>query len=137
MVVKESDFFFIFFKGLLVNILGAIVILVWSFGNICLLYVVLRYFNLHRASSFDEQIGLDESDHKEKSFSYGDFAETTDQDNSKPGKSNTFLLFFKIRMALQIIIFAAATRLNVSVLRGINQRRQIRPTSVISVLSIE
>jgi hypothetical protein len=43
------------------------------------LYVVLRYFNLHRASPSDEQIGLDWSVHKELAYNFGDFEKNNNE----------------------------------------------------------
>ena len=65
-------------QGLIVNAVGGPVIMLWAFFNVCLLYVILRYFNLHRVSASDEQIGLDVSVHKEEAYNYGDFAENED-----------------------------------------------------------
>ena len=68
--------------------MGGIILMAFSFSNVYILYVVLRYFNLHRASPSDEQIGLDESVHKEKSYNFTDFAEKSqDKDDSKKGNS--------------------------------------------------
>lgn len=61
-------------QGLLVNAVGGIVIMLWSFLSICLLYILLRYLNLDRVSASEEQIGLDLSIHKEEAYNYGDFA---------------------------------------------------------------
>ena len=36
---------------------GGITIMIWSFGTTALLYVVLRYFNLHSVTLCDEDIG--------------------------------------------------------------------------------
>lgn len=75
--------------------MGGIILMAFSFSNVYILYVVLRYFNLHRASPSDEQIGLDESVHKEKSYNFTDFAEKSqDKDDSKKGNSY-WLLYLK------------------------------------------
>lgn len=44
----------------MINAVGGIVIMLWSFIIILLLYVILRYFNLHRVSPSDEHIGTQE-----------------------------------------------------------------------------
>lgn len=39
------------------NVIGGAVIIVWSFVTMLLLYVVLRFFNLHRATAREEKLG--------------------------------------------------------------------------------
>ena len=78
-------------QGLLVNAVGGIVIMLWSFFSICLLYIILRYFNLHRVSASEEQIGLDVSIHKEEAYNYGDFAAKNDDIIKTKIGSNSFI----------------------------------------------
>jgi Amt family ammonium transporter len=44
--------------------------MLWSFSITILLYIVLRYFDLHRVSPADEKIGLDMAIHKEKAYDH-------------------------------------------------------------------
>ena len=39
------------------NVIGGATIIVWSFVSILLLYVILRYFDLHRATAREEKLG--------------------------------------------------------------------------------
>ncbi|XP_057367772.1 putative ammonium transporter 1 [Daphnia carinata] len=55
---------------LLINAGGGIVIMCWSFSIISLLYIVLRYFGLHRVSASDEHVGLDMTLHREKAYEF-------------------------------------------------------------------
>ena len=59
-------------KGLLINAGGGIVIMLWSFSIILILYIVLRYFGLHRVSPSDEEIGLDMALHNQKAYHHCD-----------------------------------------------------------------
>ena len=59
-------------KGLLINAGGGIVIMLWSFSIILILYIVLRYFGLHRVSPSDEEIGLDMALHNQKAYRHCD-----------------------------------------------------------------
>nr|CAH0102745.1 unnamed protein product [Daphnia galeata] len=54
--------------GLLINAGGGIVIMLWSFSIILILYMVLRYFGLHRVTPSDEEIGLDMALHNQKAY---------------------------------------------------------------------
>ncbi|KAI9562766.1 hypothetical protein GHT06_010220 [Daphnia sinensis] len=54
--------------GLLVNIFGGLVIIIFSFISILLLYGVLRYFNLHRVSAQEEKLGLDLAIHNQAAY---------------------------------------------------------------------
>ncbi|XP_046449850.1 putative ammonium transporter 1 [Daphnia pulex] len=60
---------------LLINTVGGITIMIWGSGTITLLYVVLRYFNLHRISLSEEQNGLDELVHKQQAYCFEDVLE--------------------------------------------------------------
>jgi hypothetical protein len=42
----------------LVNVFGGAVIAIFSFMSVLFLYVILRYFNLHRVSDREEKIGI-------------------------------------------------------------------------------
>lgn len=44
-------------KGLLMNIIGGAVIIVWSFSTTLALYAILRYFDVHRATPRQEKLG--------------------------------------------------------------------------------
>ena len=50
-----------------------------AFVNVYLLYVVLRYFNLHRATPSEEQMGLDWSVHKELAYNFSDFEKSNEK----------------------------------------------------------
>ncbi|XP_057367451.2 putative ammonium transporter 1 [Daphnia carinata] len=54
--------------GLLVNIFGGLVIIVFSFFSIFLLYAVLRYFHLHRVTAQEETLGLDLAIHNQAAY---------------------------------------------------------------------
>ena len=42
--------------------------MLWSFSIILILYIVLRYFGLHRITPSDEEIGLDMALHNQKAY---------------------------------------------------------------------
>jgi len=43
---------------LLINTLGGLAIMAWSFSITLVFYIVLRYFGFHRVSAADEMIGI-------------------------------------------------------------------------------
>nr|CAH0102744.1 unnamed protein product [Daphnia galeata] len=55
---------------LLINTVGGITIMIWAAGTMVLIYIVLRYFKLHRVSLSDEKIGLDEDEVVNKQPAY-------------------------------------------------------------------
>jgi len=94
---------------------------------------VLRFFNLHRATPSEEQMGLDWSVHKELAFNFNDFDHNCDgEDKHGTLLHSTFKTFFS-QPINQLLHIAATAR---PALAGF-RRRQIRPASFINVIPLE